>query len=73
MAAWLDTAQGSSGWTLTDTGRLEALVHWMSYPDTQYPALVCFAGNGNRVRALRACFLTTMSLAEVLPLLCGYT
>lgn len=56
MAAWLDTAQGSSGWTLTDTGRLEALVHWMSHPDTQYPALICFAGNGNRVRALRALF-----------------
>lgn len=56
MAAWLDTAQDSSGWTLTDTGRLEELVHWMSHPDTQYPALVCFAGNGNRVRALRALF-----------------
>jgi hypothetical protein len=56
MAAWLDTAQGSSGWTLTDTGRLEALVRWMTHPDTQYPALVCFAGNGNRVRALRALF-----------------
>lgn len=56
MAAWLDTARDGSGWHLTDTGRLQSLTRWMSHPDTQYPSLVCFAGNGNRVRALRALF-----------------
>lgn len=56
MAAWLDISHDSSGWSLVDTGRFDALVQSMSHPDTQFPALICFAGNGNRVKALRALF-----------------
>ncbi|KAJ6105174.1 hypothetical protein N7523_010248 [Penicillium sp. IBT 18751x] len=56
MAAWLDVVPESSGWTLVDTGRLEKLVQSMSHPYTQFPALIYFAGNGNRIKALRALF-----------------
>ncbi|KAJ5100808.1 hypothetical protein N7456_006860 [Penicillium angulare] len=56
MASWLDTARDASGWALVDNGRLETLVQSMSHPHSQFPALICFAGNGHRVKALRALF-----------------
>ncbi|KAJ6175004.1 hypothetical protein N7485_004809 [Penicillium canescens] len=56
MAAWLDLVSDSTGWTLVDTGRMEQLVHGMSHPHTQFPSVVYFAGNGSRIKALRALF-----------------
>ncbi|KAJ5291503.1 hypothetical protein N7478_000754 [Penicillium angulare] len=56
MASWLDIVDGPSGWTLVDTGRLETLLQSMSHPKTQFPVLIHFAGNNNRVKALRALF-----------------
>ncbi|KAJ5142514.1 uncharacterized protein N7515_001301 [Penicillium bovifimosum] len=56
MAAWLDLVSDSTGWTLVDTGRLDELVKGMSHPNTQFPSVVYFAGNGSRIKALRALF-----------------
>lgn len=56
MAAWLDLVSDSTGWTLVDTGRLGRLVKGMSHPSTQFPSVVYFAGNGSRIKALRALF-----------------
>jgi hypothetical protein len=56
MAAWLDLVHDSTGWALVDTGRMDRIVQDMSHPATQYPSLVYFLGNGNRVPALRSLF-----------------
>lgn len=56
MAAWLDLVPEATGWSLVDTGRLERLVEGLGHPETQYPSLIWFAGNGNRIKALRALF-----------------
>lgn len=56
MAVWLDLVPEATGWTLVDTGRLERLVEGLSHPETQYPSLIWFAGNGNRIKALQALF-----------------
>jgi hypothetical protein len=56
MAAWLDLVSDSTGWTLVDTGRMDELVQGMSHPSTQFPSVVYFAGNGSRIKALRALF-----------------
>lgn len=37
-------------------GRMDQIVQDMSHPTTQYPSLVYFLGNGNRVPALRSLF-----------------
>jgi hypothetical protein len=56
MAAWLDLVSCSTGWTLVETGRLEEIVQGMSHPESQFPSFIYFAGNGNRMKALRALF-----------------
>jgi len=56
MAAWLDLVHDSTGWALVDTGRMDQIVQDMSHPATQYPSLVYFLGNRNRVPALRSLF-----------------
>lgn len=56
MAAWLDLVPETTGWSLVDTGRLERLVEELGHPATQYPSLIWFAGNGNRIKALQALF-----------------
>lgn len=56
VAAWLDLVHDSTGWALVDTGRMDRIVQDMSHPATQYPSLVYFLGNGNRVAALRSLF-----------------
>lgn len=56
MAAWLDLVHDSVGWALVDTGRMDQIVQDMSHPTTQYPSLVYFLGNSNRVPALRSLF-----------------
>ncbi|KAJ5593512.1 hypothetical protein N7537_010416 [Penicillium hordei] len=56
MAAWLDLVSDSTGWTLVDTGRMDELVQGMTHPNTQFPSVVYFAGNGSRIKALRALF-----------------
>lgn len=56
MAAWLDLVREDEAWTVVDTRRLEELVQDMPYPNCQYPSLLFFAGNANRMRALRALF-----------------
>jgi hypothetical protein len=56
MAAWLDLVPEATGWSLVDTGRLERLVEGLGHPETQYPSLIWFAGNGNRIKALQALF-----------------
>ena len=56
MAAWLDILSDTTGRSLVDTGRFEEIVQGMSHPNSQYPSLVYFAGNGNRVKALQALF-----------------
>lgn len=56
MATWLDVIHEESGWTLVDTGRLETLIQSLSRPSTQFPSLIYFVGNGNRIKALRALF-----------------
>ncbi|KAJ5775840.1 uncharacterized protein N7511_000851 [Penicillium nucicola] len=56
MAALLDILFDSTGRSLVDTGRFEEIVQGMSHPDSQYPSLVYFAGNGNRIKALQALF-----------------
>ncbi|OQD78086.1 hypothetical protein PENANT_c090G06012 [Penicillium antarcticum] len=56
MAAWLDILSDTTGRSLVDTGRFEEIVQGMSHPNSQYPSLVYFAGNGNRIKALQALF-----------------
>lgn len=56
MAAWLDLVAEDAGWSLLDTGRLEEVTQGMSHPRTQYPFLIHFAGNSNRIKAVRALF-----------------
>ncbi|KAJ5117867.1 uncharacterized protein N7443_001773 [Penicillium atrosanguineum] len=56
MAVWLDLTPNTTGWSLVDTGRLNEVVHGMYHPRTQYPSVVYFSGNGNRLHALRALF-----------------
>jgi hypothetical protein len=56
MAAWLDLVSCSTGWSLVETGRLEEIVQGMSNPESQFPSFIYFAGNGNRMKALRALF-----------------
>ncbi|KAJ5033090.1 hypothetical protein NUH16_003220 [Penicillium rubens] len=56
MAAWLDVVADDAGWSLFDTDRLEDTMQGMSNPKTQYPFWIHFAGNANRIKALRALF-----------------
>ncbi|KAJ5100980.1 hypothetical protein N7456_007032 [Penicillium angulare] len=56
MAAWLDLVREDGVWSLVDTHRLEELVKEMPYPSCQYPCLLFFVGNANRMRALRTLF-----------------
>ncbi|KAJ5611997.1 hypothetical protein N7510_005191 [Penicillium lagena] len=56
MAAWLDLVNEEGAWSLVDTSRLEELVQGMPYPKSQYPCLIYFAGNSNRMKALQALF-----------------
>lgn len=56
MAAWLDLVSDSVGWSLVDTGRMDEIVQGMSHPTTQYPSILCFIGNKNRVQAIRSLF-----------------
>ncbi|KAL7649204.1 hypothetical protein ACMYSQ_012431 [Aspergillus niger] len=54
--AWLDLTQDATGWSLVDTGRMNEVVQDMSHPATQYPSLISFVGNDNRMLALRSLF-----------------
>ncbi|CAG8426028.1 unnamed protein product [Penicillium salamii] len=56
MAAWLDLVSENEVWNLVDTNRLEELVQELPYPKWQYPSLLYFTGNSNRMKALRALF-----------------
>ena len=56
MAAWLDLVNEHEAWNLVDTNRLEQLVQELPYPKCQYPSLLYFTGNSNRMKALRALF-----------------
>jgi hypothetical protein len=56
MAAWLDLVSETEVWNLVDTNRLEDLVQGLPYPKCQYPSLLYFTGNLNRMKALRALF-----------------
>ncbi|GFF63742.1 phospholipase, patatin family protein, partial [Aspergillus udagawae] len=56
MAVWLDLAPDTTGWSLVDTGRMDEIVQGMAHPTTQYPSLVSFLGNDNRMAALRSLF-----------------
>lgn len=56
MAAWLDVVSDGEGWSLIDTGRLHDIVQDMTHPKSQYPFLIYFAGNSDRLRALKALF-----------------
>ena len=56
MAAWLDLIPEADGWSVADSGRLDEIIRGMSHPKTQFPSLVYFAGNGSRIKALRALF-----------------
>ncbi|KAJ5769721.1 uncharacterized protein N7511_001772 [Penicillium nucicola] len=56
MAAWLDLVRENEAWNLVDTNRLEELVQELPYPKCQYPSLLYFSGNANRMKALRALF-----------------
>lgn len=56
MAAWLDLVSDAEGWSLVDTGRFDQILQGMCHPKTQYPSVIYFAGNCNRMRALRALF-----------------
>ena len=56
MAAWLDLVAGAGERSLVDTGRFDAIVQEMSYPQEQYPSVIYFAGNGMRMHALRGLF-----------------
>ncbi|BCR99929.1 patatin-like phospholipase family protein [Aspergillus luchuensis] len=54
--AWLDLTQDATGSSLVDTGRMNEIVQYMSHPATQYPSLISFVGNHNRMLALRSLF-----------------
>ncbi|XRM38736.1 hypothetical protein ABZX51_002133 [Aspergillus tubingensis] len=54
--AWLDLTQDATGSSLVDTGRMNEIVQDMSHPATQYPSLISFVGNHNRMLALRSLF-----------------
>ncbi|KAJ5460990.1 uncharacterized protein N7458_002542 [Penicillium daleae] len=56
MAAWLDLVPDVKGWSLIDTGRLQEILQDMSHPESQFPSFIYFAGNGHRMKALRALF-----------------
>lgn len=56
MAVWLDLAHNTTGWSLVDTGRMDEIVQGMAHPTTQYPSLISFLGNDNRMAALRSVF-----------------
>ncbi|CAG8906180.1 unnamed protein product [Penicillium salamii] len=56
MAAWLDLVSENEVWNLVDTNRLGELVQELPYPKFQYPSLLYFTGNSNRMKALRALF-----------------
>jgi hypothetical protein len=56
MAAWLDLVSENEVWNIVDTNRLGDLVQEMPYPKCQYPSLLYFTGNSNRMKALRALF-----------------
>ncbi|KAF3002269.1 hypothetical protein E8E15_000535 [Penicillium rubens] len=56
MAAWLDLVSENEVWNLVDTNRLGELVQELPYPKCQYPSLLYFTGNSNRMKALRALF-----------------
>lgn len=56
MAAWLDLVSENESWNLVDTNRLSELVRELPYPKCQYPSLLYFSGNSNRMKALRALF-----------------
>ena len=56
MAAWLDLVSENEVWHLVDTNRLGELVQELPYPKFQYPSLLYFTGNSNRMKALRALF-----------------
>lgn len=56
MAAWLDLVNEDGAWSLVDTSRLEELVQGMPHPKSQYPCLIYFAGNSNRMKALQVLF-----------------
>jgi len=56
MAAWLDLVSENEVWNLVDTNRLGELVQELPYPKWQYPSLLYFTGNSNRMKALRGLF-----------------
>lgn len=56
MASWLDLVSESTGWSLLDTGRLDDTIQNLNHPRTQYPSVLYFAGNDNRIKALQALF-----------------
>lgn len=56
MAAWLDLVNEHGAWNVVDTNRLEQLVQGLPNPKCQYPSLLYFSGNSNRMKALRALF-----------------
>lgn len=56
MGLWLDVVPEATGNVLLDTGRLESLIEELPDPRAQYPSLIWFAGNENRVKALQALF-----------------
>jgi len=56
MAAWLDLVTENEVWNVVDTNRLGELVQELPNPKCQYPSLLYFTGNSNRMKALRALF-----------------
>ncbi|KAL2801491.1 hypothetical protein BJX63DRAFT_438836, partial [Aspergillus granulosus] len=54
--AWLDLTCDATGWSLVDTGRLDGIVKDLGHPVDQYPSMVSFLGNKNRILALRSLF-----------------
>jgi len=56
MGVWLDFVTEVTGNVLVDTGQLEKIVGNLPHPQSQYPSLVWFAGNENRIKALQALF-----------------
>ncbi|KAH2978233.1 hypothetical protein KXW58_004936 [Aspergillus fumigatus] len=56
MAVWLGLAHDTTGPSLVDTGRMDGIVQGMAHPTTQYPSLLPFLGNDNRMEALRSLF-----------------
>ncbi|KAJ6016582.1 hypothetical protein N7540_011173 [Penicillium herquei] len=56
MAVWLDLVEDNGDWTAVETGRMESLVRELPFPQRQQPSLIYFAGNSNRIKALKAVF-----------------